>query len=172
MRIYLFALSILFSSVVGHAQDGNFNKLPNVTVKDLRGNTVSSEDFENDGKPIIISFWATWCKPCISELNAINDYFLDWVDETGVKLIAVSIDDARNAARVRPFVLGKGWEYEVYLDENSDLRRALNVNNPPHTFLLNDKREVVWQHNGYVPGDEDILFDLVQKLARGESIEH
>jgi thiol-disulfide isomerase/thioredoxin len=169
MRIII-ALSLFISSSIAFAQDGNFSKLPNVTVKDLLGNTVSSEDFENDGKPIIISFWATWCKPCITELSAIDDYYIDWVEETGVKLIAVSIDDARNAARVRPFVQGKGWEYEVYLDENSDLRRALNVNNPPHTFLLNGKREVVWQHNGYVPGDEDILYELVQKLARGETI--
>jgi cytochrome c biogenesis protein CcmG/thiol:disulfide interchange protein DsbE len=156
---------IFFSTAFG--QDGTFSSLPSVSVKDLKGNTLSSSSFDNDGRPIIISFWATWCKPCIEELNAINDMYPDWVDETGVKLIAISIDDARNAARVRPFVLGKGWEYEIYLDENSDLRRALNVNNPPHTFLLNGNKEIVWQHNGYVPGDEDVLYELVQKLASG-----
>ncbi|MCH8546216.1 MAG: TlpA family protein disulfide reductase [Cryomorphaceae bacterium] len=171
MNKFSYSLIALFFVANIHAQDGNFSKLPNVTVKDVKGNTISSEDFQNDGKPIIISFWATWCKPCITELNAINDYYDEWVEETGVKLIAVSIDDARNAARVRPFVLGQGWEYEVYLDENSDLRRAMNVNNPPHTFLLNGKGEVVWQHNGYVPGDEDILYDLVVKLTRGEPLD-
>ncbi len=171
MNKFSYSLLALFFVTGIYAQDGNFSKLPNVTVKDVKGNSISSEDFENNGKPIIISFWATWCKPCISELNAINDYYDEWVEETGVKLIAVSIDDARNAARVRPFVLGQGWEYEVYLDENSDLRRAMNVNNPPHTFLLNGKGEVVWQHNGYVPGDEDILYDLVVKLNRGEPLE-
>lgn len=171
MNKLTYSLIALFFVGSMYAQDGNFSKLPNVTVKDVKGNSISSEDFNNDGKPIIISFWATWCKPCISELNAINDYYDEWVEETGVKLIAVSIDDARNAARVRPFVLGQGWEYEVYLDENSDLRRAMNVNNPPHTFLLNGKGEVVWQHNGYVPGDEDILYDLVVKLTRGEPLD-
>lgn len=171
MNKLTYALIALFFVGSVYAQDGNFSKLPNVTVKDVKGNSISSEDFNNDGKPIIISFWATWCKPCITELNAINDYYDEWVEETGVKLIAVSIDDARNAARVRPFVLGQGWEYEVYLDENSDLRRAMNVNNPPHTFLLNGKGEVVWQHNGYVPGDEDILYDLVVKLTRGEPLD-
>lgn len=171
MNKLTYSLIALFFVGSVYAQDGNFSKLPNVTVKDVKGNSISSEDFNNDGKPIIISFWATWCKPCITELNAINDYYDEWVEETGVKLIAVSIDDARNAARVRPFVLGQGWEYEVYLDENSDLRRAMNVNNPPHTFLLNGKGEVVWQHNGYVPGDEDILYDLVVKLTRGEPLD-
>jgi cytochrome c biogenesis protein CcmG, thiol:disulfide interchange protein DsbE len=164
----LFSLSVgFFFFISAYAQDGTFSSLPSVSVKDLKGNTLSSSSFDNNGKPIIISFWATWCKPCIEELNAINDMYVDWVDETGVKLIAVSIDDARNAARVRPFVLGKGWEYEIYLDENSDLRRALNVNNPPHTFLLNGNKEIVWQHNGYVPGDEDVLFELVKKLSAG-----
>lgn len=165
-NFFTILFAVLFLSPA-FGQDGTFSSLPSVALKDLKGNTLSSSSFDNDGKPIIISFWATWCKPCIEELNAINDMYLDWVDETGVKLIAVSIDDARNAARVRPFVLGKGWEYEIYLDENSDLRRALNVNNPPHTFLLNGNKEIVWQHNGYVPGDEDVLFELVQKLAAG-----
>ncbi|TVQ80218.1 MAG: TlpA family protein disulfide reductase [Flavobacteriales bacterium] len=168
-KFILFFVAGVFSLSLA-AQDGTFSTLPSVSVKDLRGNTISSGSFENDGRPIIISFWATWCKPCIAELNAIRDMYPDWVEETGVKLIAISIDDARNAARVRPFVLGQGWEYEVYLDENSDLRRALNVNNPPHTFLLNGNKEIVWQHNGYVPGDEDVLYELVEKLAAGQTI--
>lgn len=171
MRIAILTLIFSFCLNFSFAQNGKYSHLPSVTVKDLRGNTIDSEAFENDGKPIVISFWATWCKPCITELNAIRDMYPEWVEETGVKLIAISIDDARNAARVRPFVLGQGWEYEVYLDENSDLRRALNVNNPPHTFLLNGKKEIVWQHNGYVPGDEDVLYELIEKLAAGRSIE-
>lgn len=170
MRKFILFFVVGVFSLSLAAQDGTFSTLPSVSVKDLRGNTISSGSFENDGRPIIISFWATWCKPCIAELNAIRDMYPDWVEETGVKLIAISIDDARNAARVRPFVLGQGWEYEVYLDENSDLRRALNVNNPPHTFLLNGNKEIVWQHNGYVPGDEDVLYELVEKLVAGQPI--
>ncbi|MDZ7848815.1 MAG: TlpA disulfide reductase family protein [Owenweeksia sp.] len=140
-------------------------------MKDLSGNQLAASTITNDGKPLVISFWATWCKPCIRELNAINDMYIDWQDETGVKVVAVSIDDTRQSSKVRPFTISQGWEYEVYLDENSELRRALNVNNIPHTFLLNGKGEIVWQHNGYFPGDEDHLYELVQKVANGESIE-
>lgn len=139
-------------------------KIPSVKVKDLKGKEFNTADLSNDGKPMIINFWATWCKPCIKELNNIQEVYPDWVEETGVKLIAISIDDARNSRRVAPFINSRGWEYEIYLDENGDLRRAMNVQNPPHTFLVNGKGEVVWQHNGYAPGDEDELYEEVKKL--------
>jgi cytochrome c biogenesis protein CcmG, thiol:disulfide interchange protein DsbE len=147
--------------------------LPSVLVKDMAGHAVSTADFENDGRPIILSFWATWCKPCILELNTIQEEFEGLAEETGVKLIAVSIDDARNANKVAPFVQGRDWPYEVYIDENSDLKRAMSVNNVPHTFLLDGTREIVWNHNSFTPGDEEELFDLVRKLAKtGSSEEH
>ena len=162
-RIIVFSLLFCLGfSLFSLAQD----KIPAIKIKDLKGNTVDASSFDNDGKPIIISFWATWCKPCIRELNAINDQY----DETGVKLIAISIDDTRLSSKVRPFVSSQGWEYDVYLDENSELKRALGVNNIPHTFLLNGKGEIVWQHNGYFPGDEDHLYELVEKLINGEAI--
>lgn len=119
----------------------------------------------------VVNFWATWCKPCIQELIAIQDSYEDLVAETGVKLIAISIDDARNAAKVRPFVEGRAWEYEVYLDVNQDFKRALNVNNVPHTFLLDGNRMIVWDHNSYSPGDEEHLFELVRTLAAGKPLE-
>ncbi len=132
---------------------------------------VDADTLSNDGKPMVISFWATWCKPCIRELNAINDQYIDWVEETGVKVIAISIDDSRNTARVKPFIKSQGWEYEVYLDENQEMKRALNVNNIPHTFLVDGEGNIVWQHSGYTPGDEDHLYLLIEMLANGESIE-
>lgn len=145
--------------------------LPAVSIKDLQGKVVSTGDFGNEGKPIIISFWATWCKPCIQELITIAEEYETWQEETGVKLIAISIDDARNAAKVKPFVEGRAWEYEVYIDENSDFKRAMNVNNVPHTFLLNSKNEIVWSHNSYSPGDEEELYELVKRLRETGSIE-
>ena len=146
--------------------------IPSTNLKDLEGNTVNSSDFNNDGKPMIINFWATWCSPCKRELNNIADVYDDWVEETGVKLIAISIDDSRNTGKVAPYVNGKGWEYEVYIDSNQDFKRALNVNNVPHTFVVDGNGKIVWQHNSYSEGDEDVLYDVVKKLVAGESIEH
>jgi peroxiredoxin len=129
-------------------------QLPNVTLQDINGNTVQTGEISNDGNPIIISFWATWCKPCIRELKAIHEVYPDWQDETGVKMIIVSIDQAQDANRVKPMVDGFGWEYEVLLDPNGDFKRAMNVQNVPHVFVLDGKGKIVYNHTGYVDGGE------------------
>ncbi|MGB9770924.1 MAG: TlpA family protein disulfide reductase [Candidatus Kapaibacteriota bacterium] len=145
--------------------------IPNVKVKNLRNEIVETKTFNNDGKPFVINFWATWCKPCIMELNNIHEVYDKWQKETGVKIIAVSIDDARNSKKVVPFVKGRNWKFEIYLDENGDFRRAMNVNNPPHSFLVNSKGEIVWEHNGYATGDEEFLYQRILKLLEEEKSE-
>lgn len=154
--ILLFLASSLF---------GQNKKLPNVKLKTIDGKTVDLSTLSNDGKPIVISFWATWCKPCKTELNTIAEEYEDWQEETGVKLIAVSIDNARSTGRVEPYVNGQGWEYQVLLDPNGDLKRAMNVNNVPHTFLIDGKGNIVWDHNNYADGDEEELFEQIKKYA-------
>ena len=150
----------------------NGRKLPAIDMKSLDGKTVNSSAFANDGKPIIICFWATWCGPCKNELNAIADVYDDWKKETGVKLIAISIDDSKSAPKVVSYVNGKAWEYECYLDVNADFKRAMNVNNPPHTFILDGSGNIVWQHLAYKEGDESQYIDVVKKIVKGEKVEH
>jgi thiol-disulfide isomerase/thioredoxin len=164
------ALFLLFLPLLLKAQDQKGRALPVVEVKSLDGKTISTSKFDNDGKPIIISFWATWCKPCINELSNIAEVYDEWVEKTGVKLIAISIDDARNQSKVEPFVNGKNWNYEVYLDPNADFKRAMNVNIVPHTFLLNGNKEIVWQHNSYNDGDEKKLFQRIKAIVEGTPI--
>lgn len=158
----------LFGQV--YAQSGG--SLPVSTVKKMDGTKVSTSTFSNNGKPMIISFWATWCKPCKKELDAVHENYEEWVKETGVKLIAISIDDVRSSSKVVTDVKSKGWDFEVYLDENQDFKRSMNVNNIPHTFLVDGNGKIVWSHNSYTEGDEEKLFENVKKLVNGESLKH
>lgn len=136
-------------------------QLPNVKLQDINGNTVQTSAISNDGKPVIISFWATWCKPCLRELKAIHEVYPDWQDETGVKMIIVSIDQAQDAHRVKPMVDGFGWEYEVLLDPNGDFKRAMNVQNVPHVFVLDGNGKIVYNHAGYVDGGEEDIYEAL-----------
>ena len=141
-------------------------QVPSVSIKDIDGKTINTGELSNDGKPIIISFWATWCKPCKLELNTISEVYPDWQDETGVKLIAVSIDDERTKNMVKPYINAVGWDFDVLMDVNGDFKRALGVNNVPHTFLVNKDMKIVYSHSGFVPGDEDLLYEHIEELVK------
>ena len=132
-----------------------FAALPEVTLRSMDGKEVNVSTLGVSGKPVIISFFATWCKPCMREIKAIDELYADWQDETGVEMYLVSIDQGQDVQKVAPLVNGYGWDYKVLLDPNGSLKRAMNVQNVPHLFVINGKGKIVYQHTGYTPGDEE-----------------
>ena len=141
-----------------------FCQIPSVDIKNIDGGIINTSEFNNDNNPIIISFWATWCKPCKEELDNIHEVYADWVEETNVKLIAISIDDARNSSKIKPLANSKGWEYEIYHDSNSEFATQMGVKPIPHTFLLDGNKKIVWNHTGYTDGDEEELYEKILKI--------
>ncbi len=166
-----FAFALLFVSIgwtlsaqTETEHQSSVKQLPKVMLKDMNGKTINTAEMGFNG-PIVISFWATWCAPCKRELNTIQDLYPDWQEETGVTLVAVSIDDEKTKAQVRVYVDGKAWEYVVLLDPNGDFKRAMGVNNVPHTFLVDTEGNIVYSHNNYAPGDEEKLYEEIKKIA-------
>ncbi len=158
-KLLLLGITLFFILLNINAQ------LPSFTLKDMNGKTVKTDTLSNDGRPIIIDFFATWCKPCNRELTAISEVYEDWQAETGVKLIAVSIDVAQNINKVRPLVEQHNWPYEVLLDPNSDFKRALGIQMIPYVLIVDGSGNIVYKHNGYTDGDEEELIEKVRELV-------
>lgn len=155
--------STIIFTVVMSFSFGQTTIFPDTPIVDLDGNKVDIIALSKEG-PVAISFWATWCGPCMLELNAINEVIDDWVSETGVKFFAISIDDSKTVNRVRPMVNGKGWDFNILLDTNNDLKRSLNFSTPPFSLVVKNG-EIVYQHLGYQPGAEDEFYEKIKEYA-------
>ena len=159
MKKLLFLMLAVMVGVSASAQS-----LPDVKIDNQEGKVISTKSLA-DGTPMIISFWSTTCKPCIQELNAINDNLYDWMEEVDMKVVAVSVDDARTVSRARAMTKGQGWDdYVCLYDKNQDFKRAMNVSLTPHTFIVDGKGNIVYSHSGYTPGSEQELFEKIKKL--------
>ena len=146
--------------------NGVFTKktLPDIEVKDINGDKVNVSDFGKNGKITILNFWATWCGPCKLELNNIADVYEEWVEDYNVELVAISIDDSRNTAKVKSFVNAQGWDFQVLLDSNQDIKRAFNFQAPPYTVLTDASGSIIQVHQGYRNGDEYLLEDKIKEI--------
>ena len=160
-RLLFFGIALSFSLAM-QAQKA----LPSVEVKTLDGKAINIQDYANNGKVTVLSFWATWCSPCKKELDAIAELYPDWRDEHGIEMVAVTIDTRRALAKVKPMVQQKGWEYEILSDVNGDLKNALNFQTIPQTLVLDKDGNIVYTHSGYVPGDEYELEEKLLDLAK------
>ncbi len=158
---FLSAIFAMGLAVCSFAQDTAF---PDMAVPDLRGNKVDVKALSSEGEPVVLAFWATWCGPCLLELNAINDKMDDWSGEANFKFYAVSVDDSKTVSRVQPKVNGSGWEFDILLDTNNELKRQLNFSTPPYTVIVKDGM-VVYKHVGYQPGAEDLLFEKIKEFS-------
>lgn len=152
--------------VMGAATAAFAQKLPTATLKTAEGKTVRTDTLNNAGKPFIVDFWATWCKPCKRELTAINEVWEEWVEETGVKLYAISIDEAQNANKVKPTADAQGWAFDVLLDPNGEMKRALGIQSIPFVLVCDGDGKIVYKHNGYTDGAEEELIEQVRKLLK------
>ena len=136
--------------------------IPNTNLTTLDGKSVKIQDEISKDKITILSFWASWCVPCINELDAISEVYEDWQEDFNMELIAISTDDARTQKRIRPMVNGKGWPYKILLDKNQELKRALNISTIPQIIILKDSK-IIYIHSGYSPGVEDEFYEIIKE---------
>jgi peroxiredoxin len=155
------SIFVLLGFIFLTAFTGGNKKFPSANIKTLDGKTVNVQDFIGKGKPVIVSFWASWCSPCKRELDAMTEIYPQWKNTYGVELLAISIDDSRGLAKVPGIVSSKGWPFTVLADTNQELQQALSFQSIPETILLDGEGNIVYTHSGYNSGDE---FELEEKI--------
>lgn len=158
-KLLLATIALVFSATCAMAQ------IPNVKIENGKGELISMSSLVDGKTPLIISFWSTTCKPCIRELNTINDQYEDWQDEVDFRVIAVSTDDSRSASKAKAMAAGNGWDnFTVLYDKNQDLKRAMNVNLTPQVFVTDGNGKIIYSHTGYSQGAELELLKAIKKL--------
>lgn len=162
MKKSLLLLAVCLCTVAAFAQN---KTLPSANIKTLEGQSLNVQELGKSGKITVISFWATWCSPCKKELDAIKDYYGEWQEKYGIELVAISVDDARTAAKIPAMVSEKGWEYRILVDSNKEFQQVANVTSVPFTILLDASGNIVFEHNGYAPGDELELEEQIKMIA-------
>ena len=163
-KIFFFLALFQIFSISATAQNDAAGDIPQgIEIKTPDHEKVSSAALQNENNPFIICFWKSCCKTSINFLQAINDIYPDLQDDFEIKIFAISIDDARSSMQVKPTASGNAWEFEVFLDENSDLKRAMNINLTPHCLLFDKDKRLKWQKAVCMPGDEFVILEEIQK---------
>ncbi len=159
MKIKIILLLAILNSSQTYSQDN----LPKISLKNNQGKSISIAEIETN-TVTVFSFWATWCIPCINELDAISELYDDWQNETNVKIIAVSTDDTRSVSRVKPMVNSKNWNYEILFDTNQEFKRAVNASSIPYLIIVKSNK-IVYSHSGYTPGSEIKLYEKIKEFS-------
>lgn len=141
-------------------------ELLEASVENLKGETIDIRSTLKDGVPVVLSFWGTTCKPCLMELDALADVYEDWQQEVKFKVVAVATDDSRAASKVKAMAGGRGWPFEVVLDKNQELKRAMNVNSIPFLYIIDKNGKVAYTHSGYTPGSELEILKVLKEITK------
>lgn len=155
-----FFWAVLFLVAVQSAFGQNVPK--NLVLKRMDNSEVLMRDVLRQDV-VVLAFWATWCKPCLSELEGLQEMGDDWKGK--IRIVAVSIDDSRAVSKVKSLANGKKWSFEVLLDQNKSLYNALNLTSVPHLLIISNGK-TVWSHSGYAPGNESIVIDKALEFIK------
>ena len=161
-----FTLIILLFFGMERSQAQVNQPFPKVELTDINGKMVNTADFSTSGKVTVVSFWAIWCAPCRTELNALRDAFPDWQKRYKVNVVAVSIDDEKANDRVQKLSQEQKWNFSLWCDPEQSLKKALNFPTVPYAVLLDKKGVVRFVHTSFLDGDDNLIEDEIAKLSK------
>jgi cytochrome c biogenesis protein CcmG/thiol:disulfide interchange protein DsbE len=157
--VILFCIPLFFTLV---ADEGEAIDAPDFSLEDVDGNPVILDSLLAKG-PVFMSYWALWCKMCIKELDALKPYY-DEFAEMDINMLAISQDKARSVPEVKPFAQSHKWKYVVVLDPENIMRELYDVQAMPSSFIISQDKKIVFTHQGYKPGDEELIIAKMHEL--------
>jgi cytochrome c biogenesis protein CcmG/thiol:disulfide interchange protein DsbE len=159
----IIALILLASIALTYAEENTVVDAPDFTLEDVNGNVINLDSLLTNG-PVLMSFWALWCKMCIKELDALRPY-AEQFDSLNITLLAISQDKTRSVPKVKPFATSHKWTYTVVLDPENTMRELYNVQAMPTFFIIDQNKKIVFTHQGYKPGDEESIIIKIRELC-------
>jgi len=162
--VFALIIVVLFSLFITAQESEELagRRAPNFVLENLDGDYVELNQEIGEG-PVLLSFWATWCKPCIQELTEFKKLYDDYKDK-GFKLLAISTDSERTVAKVKPYVKSKNYDFPVLYDTSGDVARIYYARAVPFTVLIDKHGAIVYTHLGYMRGDEQVVNDKVKEM--------
>jgi len=139
-------------------------KYINVKLENTDGKYVELKNYIGKG-PVLLSFWATWCKPCVEEMGELNKIYKE-LSPKGLNIIALATDNEKSVSKVKPFVKSKNYPFVFLLDTNSDAAKKYYAQAVPYSVLIDKHGNIVYTHLGYMKGDEITLKNKIAELLK------
>ena len=134
---------------------------PDFVLPDMQDKAHSLSDYL--GKPVIITFWATWCPPCVKEMPSFNRAW-NKLKNDDIALLGVNINEGRDT--IETFKLQYPIDFTILRDESAEQLQNWNMTGLPTTFIIDPDGHVVYQAMGEREWDNDIIINKVRALKR------
>lgn len=121
--------------------------------------------------PVLLDFWATWCKPCIKGMPKLDAIYKKYKDQ-GLTVVGVNEDGPRGQNRIRPFLRGRKISFPIAIDNDGGVMKRMQVRALPTTILIAPDGEIVLRQAGLsdpAPLIEAIEMLLPKKETKDES---
>lgn len=149
MKSLLALLLIAFTLQSAHAAGRNW------TLANAQGGEYSIAD-NSVGKPTLLIFWATWCRPCKREMTELKDTYDD-LQKRGMNVIMISEDNQKTKNQVKPYWDSKGFAWTVLLDPDGEVLKLYGGTSIPYTVILDASGSPVFKHIGEMKDPSEML---------------
>lgn len=163
------AIAVVLSLIFGFAcaQKESLTQIPkDLTVYDLEGNPKTLGEIITHDGVVVLDFWATWCRPCIMELEKLTEVYPEWKEETNVKIVLISIDSPNKISKIKEMAAKNKWQYELYIDSDNLTKKQMGITQIPNVYISDNKGNVLHHELGYSNHGVKVMHKIITKNSK------